>query len=128
MIRTLASLLCASALAVGASSAVAMDHGDGGKMERGKLWQMVDADNDGKISQEEYRTQSQKWFEKMDQNGDDMIDKEERAAFKQKMREAHKDAKQGQMGQMGQMGDKMQHDMDGMHGDMHGMDHGATTE
>ncbi len=125
MIRTLASLLCASALAVGASSAVAMDHGDGGKMERGKLWQMVDADNDGKISQEEYRTQSQKWFEKMDQNGDDMIDKEERAAFKQKMREAHKGAKQGQMGQQGE---KMQHDMDGMHGDMHGMDHGATTE
>lgn len=132
MIRTLASLLCASTLAVGASSAFAMDHADNGKMERGNLWEMVDTDNDGKISQEEYRTQSQKWFEKMDKNSDGTIDKEERAAFKQNMREAHKDAKHRQMG------DKMQHKMDGQRGDMHemdgqhdgmrGMDDGVTAE
>lgn len=122
MTRTIATLLCTSALALGATGAFAMEHGDSSKKDGSKLWQMVDTDNDGKISQNEYRSQSQKWFEKMDQNDDDMIDKDERAAFKQKMREAHKDGKSGHMG------DKMQHNMDGMHGDMRGMDHGATTE
>ena len=47
-----------------------------------KMWKMMDADNDGNVTREEFDKAHGEMFKKMDANGDGKITKEEKMAHK----------------------------------------------
>ncbi|HEY8355180.1 MAG TPA: EF-hand domain-containing protein [Methylophilaceae bacterium] len=79
---------------LGIGSAYANDSADAKHQHKhGQVWQKLDADQDGKISYDEFRTAQEKrmeqHFRRMDANGDGFIDQSERQAMRDKW-EQHK--------------------------------------
>jgi uncharacterized low-complexity protein len=71
--------------------------GKGGKDGEGKCGMgRMDADGDGKVTKEEFMQGHEVMFEKIDQNGDDVIDAAEREAHMNKMKGFMKEGKCGE--------------------------------
>jgi uncharacterized low-complexity protein len=71
--------------------------GKGGEGGEGKCGMgRMDADGDGKVTREEFMQGHEAMFDKIDQNGDGVIDEAERAAHMEKMKGFMKDGKCGE--------------------------------
>ncbi len=58
------------------------DHKKGDKSHHAKIWEKMDANNDGAVSKDEYNKSHADMFVKMDANKDGKVTKEEKMAFK----------------------------------------------
>ena len=71
--------------------ALADHHGGKGKgrphQKRGGHFKMMDTNNDGKVSKDEFMARTTKRFTEMDANGDGFITKDEKKTHRKKMKE-----------------------------------------
>lgn len=81
----LTSILLASLLSIGCSHNKKHSH-----KNHKKHWQMMDVDNDGAVSKDEFNKAHIKKFEKMDANSDGKVTKEEKRAFMKEMKSCNK--------------------------------------
>lgn len=81
-----------SALSIGATTAMADNHGDHGN--KGKMMERVDTDGDGQVSKAEFMAKHEEKFTKMDANGDGFVSKDEMKDAKGKMKDKMKKYKE----------------------------------
>lgn len=62
-------------------------HHKHGKDHHAKMWQKMDADNNGEVTKEEFNKAHEEMFKMMDANSDGKVTKEEKMAHKKKMME-----------------------------------------
>ncbi|MFW5432665.1 MAG: EF-hand domain-containing protein [Methylophilaceae bacterium] len=90
MKKSISTLLLSTALAFGAMTAYA-NHHEGGETEKREM--KADANNDGKVSYEEFKAarikHMEEHFKRRDANGDGFIDAAEKKAAREKHK-AHK--------------------------------------
>ncbi len=68
------------------------------KMQEGKCgMMMMDTNNDGKVSKEEFMARHEAMFSKMDANGDGVVDADEMKAMQDKCRNNMKEGRCGGM-------------------------------
>jgi hypothetical protein len=94
MKKSIPYLLLSSVLAFSTLTAYA-NHHEGGETEKNEM--KADANNDGKVSYEEFKAARDKHmeehFKRRDLNGDGFIDQDEKKAARDKWKEHHKEMK-----------------------------------
>lgn len=92
-LATLVSGAAAIAILAGASAALADGRGGPGRMGPRMNFQEIDANSDGKVTQDEMKAHAESRFKDADANGDGALSAEEMVAHQEKMREQMRQAR-----------------------------------